>query len=350
MKRKILMIISIVVTLFTLASCFSLQDVKTLSINYTLKDKYIVNEEVLLDDIQVIAIMTDDTQKNLTFSSNLVSKISGHRLVSDSFYLDTRQVGKFTLKISYEGVVFEVDYEVTNTNTWDGSSYSTPAIDSNDANTYLITSAPELAWVKQQSELINAGQGGVDLTGKTLKIQANIDLGDKWSAIPYLENVTFTGSIPDVTDGKYTITLRSGSSFIKDATQLEMYNIKFHYEIDQSSFAGIVSRFWAKSSFTTQVESKFVNVETSGTVFVTSYGSAFVGWGSYYGTGDKDTRNEKVEFINCKNSVNLTTLGSNSGLYVGYMETYSNTVFYFDSASISSNNLTGTFTGLDRLL
>ena len=70
---------------------------------------------------------------------------------------------------------------------WDGSTVSTPSI---DRNNYNITKPEELAWVAQEWKT-----NGTDFKGKTLNIQADIDLGNhEWTPIGSPE-APFMGSL-----------------------------------------------------------------------------------------------------------------------------------------------------------
>lgn len=302
MKRKIFILITVFVTMFTLASCFSFEGVKSLSINYTLKEKYIINEEVILNNIEVVAELTSGSTESLNYASTKVSKLSGHRLVGQNYLLDTTQVGIFTLKISYEGVVFEVDYEVVRENVWDGSTY-TPVAEVD--NVYEVRTPDELAWLAQQS-------ASNTFSGKTIKILSDLDFGMKpWIQFTYIKDIVIDGLKAD--NSRATISGLS-KGFIKQATNITIQNLIFDFNVDTTgSFRGLIASLKPTNAaeLTNARTTLIKNVEVKGKVIAGEGSTAFLGYGTTGATEEQKWK-EDIYFENCKSTLSLTALGESN--------------------------------------
>lgn len=89
-------------------------------------------------------------------------------------------VANFTIKVTENSgqaktLVAGTDFNIVRNIAWDGNSSFEPKLES---NTYSITAPSELAWIAQQVEKNNTFEG------KTIKLCANLDMGDKsWKPI-----------------------------------------------------------------------------------------------------------------------------------------------------------------------
>lgn len=325
MKKKILMFIAFSIAIVTLAGCFSFEGVENLTINTQLKEKYNVDEVFVLDGIIVTANMTGGSTQSLAFNDVRVSKISGHRLVDGSFRLDTSQVGKFTLKISFEGVIFEVDYEVVEAGSWDGVSV-TPIDINPDNKTYEVDTPSKLAWIAQQSATNN-------FDGKIIKITADINMGNQtWPKIQYLYNATIIGE----KEGGVKPTI-SGltSGLISTASNIKVSNLIFDFNIDTiDGFSGLVRNLVPKhEGYSLNRTTEFNEVEIKGKVIACLSSSSFVGYGQLYPHYGK----EDIKFIKCSSTLELTVLNTvNTGNLIGHANYHD---LYIDSHTL--NHTTG---------
>jgi len=318
MKKKILLFVVITIAFLTLSGCFTFDGVESLSINYQLKERYDLNEEVLLDNIIVTATMTQGNPQSVAFNNDDVIKIAGYRLDGGRYYLLTDTAGQHTLKISFGGVIFEVDYQVISDALWDGTSYEEPLIDPNNANTYLVSKPAHLAWISRES--FNEPVDGLyPFDGMTIKIISDLDMGNKpnWKPINYLNNVIIDGDKNQGEGDVVPVQISNlPSGFINVASKITVKNLILNYNIiKEKGFGGLFYYLRGKNYGDEMVESYVDNVEITGKVFATGSVSSFV----TYGCINHPTIKETLHITNSKSTLNLSTSAeSNSALLFGY--------------------------------
>lgn len=333
--RKITVLLIMLGVVLGLSSCIDLNTVKSIELEWTPKERFELNEELDLEDIQIEVHYLNGTSDLVGVNSPGVVLVSGFYEESGTTYLDTREVGTFTLKVSYEGFSAEFDYVVFNPNVWDGETLEEPILDDDDA-TYLVYKATELAWLTQNVTWY-----------QNIRLLSDIDMGGHTfdSSTSALGFGYFDGD----KDGSsnYKITNVASRLFHTNYGNFEFRNVDVEVSFDGASFS-IFS--WQLFDYdNTGKALTFDNVNVSGTIFSTSMVGGYVGYP--YSEDGWNNHGTKIEFIDCENSLTIVAVGQNNGGFVAH-STAGNVVldqntmdFALANTSVSSVHEAGIFAG-----
>jgi hypothetical protein len=178
MKRIKILAIILLFT-FALSSCVELSSVESIELNWTPTTQYTQNDEVLLDDKIVTVNFAGGVTQDFTIENSAILKESGIYQSGGNYFLDTRETGTFTFRISYEGSLFSVQYTVAS---------EEPELDVDDLNGLIdvmagtspvtITITTDITLDRNLSttrllSIIVADGATLDLTGYSLTIDVS---------------------------------------------------------------------------------------------------------------------------------------------------------------------------------
>jgi hypothetical protein len=129
MKKKLLVLITLALIGF-LSSCveISLSEVESIHVNWQPKDAYLVDEEVVLDDIRLTAYFDDGSDEEFSLANSDVSLRNGYYEENNEILLDTRAHGDYDIRVSYQSVSVTLSFSVYDAIvTTEGAYYPNPA-------------------------------------------------------------------------------------------------------------------------------------------------------------------------------------------------------------------------------
>jgi hypothetical protein len=194
--KKTLLLLALIVLGVSLSACVDLTQVTSIELNWTPAIEYVLDDEVLLDDKEVTINFETGNPLVVTIDNDDIEKVSGIVEESGSYYLDTSELGTFTLKIGYQGSTVSIQYRVV-----EGEPVPTTVNNDTELRALLSTATgPVVATLGASFALtddinyndllsINTGAFELDLGGFSVNVNAPVGEDD------FLENsFAFTGS------------------------------------------------------------------------------------------------------------------------------------------------------------
>jgi len=192
MKKFVVLIVFFALFL-SLSACIEIDEVTSIELDWTPKERYELNETVDLSELDIIAHLQDGSERTVNILTDGVEVTQGLQEGSDRL-LDTSIIGEYTLRITYEGFVLEFDYTVYNPNVWDGQVTDKPSYDEVE-DRYTITKASEWVWLSN-TRYDSWTTGGYDeWFSSDIYLANDIDFGGHYFyGLEYARDFVFDGN------------------------------------------------------------------------------------------------------------------------------------------------------------
>jgi hypothetical protein len=314
--KKLFTLLVLIGSAYLLVSCIDLTQVNSIELEWTPKERFVLDEELNLSEIEIRVHYLDGTSDIVGIETPGVQVVSGYFTSGGSYFLDTRTVGAFTLKVTYEGFSAQFDYLVNDPTVWDGVSMDEPDIID---NTYQIYTANELYWITQQ--------GWEGIMNENIQILSDIDMGGH----PFISTTSLGSSTLDGykdETSNYTITGLAGTMFDFIIGDFTVSNLDVEVDVFKTG------SYWTFGVYTYGPGTKvlFKNANVSGNIFSGNAVGGYIGYNNLWGD------NYTIEFENCENELQIVALGQNNSAFVGYSRSSNSVVFDESTLTHARNN------------